>query len=72
MATKENKAMKLYMWLVDNYDELNISQYDFIIIDTHNDFGTATKNAVAVSDVIFSPIIPLDFSDAMSMKVKFE
>lgn len=72
MATKENKAMKLYMWIVDNYDELNIGDYDFIIIDTHNDFGTATKNAVAVSDVIFSPIIPLDFSDAVSMKVKLE
>ncbi|MGZ9788527.1 hypothetical protein [Staphylococcus pseudintermedius] len=31
-------------------------------MDTHNDFGTATKNAVAVSHLMISPIEPVDFS----------
>ena len=39
-------------------DNLNISQYDYIIIDTHPDFRTATRNAVAVSDKIISPDVP--------------
>lgn len=72
LATSEKKTMMLYMWLEDNFERYNIGQYDFIIIDTHNDLGTATKNAVAVSDVIFSPIVPNEFSDSISMEVKLD
>ncbi|HCZ1959838.1 TPA: ParA family protein [Staphylococcus aureus] len=72
IARSEKKTMMLYMWLEDNYDRLNIGQYDFIIIDTHNDFGTATKNAVAVSHLMLSPIEPVDFSATATVKQRLE
>ena len=53
-----NKNMRLYMWLNNNYDELKLDQYDYIIIDCHPDFSTATKNAIIVSHDIISPITP--------------
>jgi len=72
MATSDKKTMMLYMWLDDNHDALNLSQYDFVVIDTHNDFGTATKNAVACSHVIFSPVIPVAFSDSITMQTRLD
>lgn len=53
-----NKNMRLYMWLNNNYDSLDLSQYAYIIIDCHPDFSTATKNAIIVSHDIISPITP--------------
>lgn len=53
-----NKNMRLYMWLNNNFDRLNLNQYDYIIIDCHPDFSTATKNAIIVSHDIISPITP--------------
>lgn len=53
-----NKNMRLYMWLNNNFDSLNLNQYDYIIIDCHPDFSTATKNAIIVSHDIISPITP--------------
>lgn len=68
IVTSDKKTMMLYMWLADNYDALNLSQYDYVIIDTHNNFGTATKNAIAVSHLILSPVIPVAFSDSITMQ----
>ncbi|RVU71141.1 ParA family protein [Lactobacillus xujianguonis] len=53
-----NKNMRLYMWLNNNYDKVGIGDYDYIIIDCHPDFSTATKNAIIVSHDILSPITP--------------
>lgn len=72
MSTSEKKTMMLYMWLDDNFEALNLSQYDFVIIDTHNDFGTATKNAIACSHVILSPVIPVNFSDSITMQERLD
>lgn len=58
IENKTNKNMLLYMWLSDNYEKLHIDKYDYIIIDTHPDFATATKNAVIISNTILSPITP--------------
>lgn len=58
IENKTNKNMLLYMWLSDNYDRLNLSKYSYIILDTHPDFATATKNAVIISNSILSPITP--------------
>lgn len=58
MENISNKEMKLYMWLKNNYDRLNIDQYDFILIDTHPDFATITKNAIAISDFLITPLKP--------------
>lgn len=58
LENNSNKEMLLFMWLKNNFEQLNISNYDFILIDTHPDFGTITKNAVAISDYLISPITP--------------
>jgi len=58
IENKSNKNMLLYMWLSDNYEPLDLARFDFIIIDTHPDFSTATKNAIIVSDLIISPLTP--------------
>lgn len=58
IENKTNKNMLLYLWFADNYERVNLEQYDFIIIDTHPDFSTATKNALIVSNSIISPITP--------------
>ncbi len=31
---------------------------DYILIDTHPDFSTITKNAIAISNYLLSPITP--------------
>ena len=38
-------------WLAENQKELE-SKYDYIIIDTENDEGILTKNAIIVSDLV--------------------
>ncbi|MCH4986306.1 ParA family protein [Macrococcus sp. PK] len=58
IATQSNKDMLLYMWLEDHFDKLNLKEFDYIIIDTHPDFSTITKNAIAISHTVFSPITP--------------
>lgn len=58
LETKAYKDMLLYMWLEDNYVSKNLEQYKYIIIDCHPDFSTATRNAIIVSHVILSPVIP--------------
>lgn len=58
LENKSNKDMLLYMWLEDNYEPLNLAKFDFILIDCHPDFATATRNAIAISHSIISPIIP--------------
>ena len=59
VISQPNTDTKLLTWVTMNLkDNLNISQYDYIIIDTHPDFRTATRNAVAVSDKIISPDVP--------------
>lgn len=58
LENKANKDMLLYMWFNDNYESLNLGQYDYVIIDCHPDFSTATRNAIAVSHSIISPLTP--------------
>lgn len=58
LETKAYKDMLLYMWLEDNYSSKNLAKYDYVIIDCHPDFSTATRNAIIVSHAILSPVIP--------------
>ncbi|HGD2217677.1 TPA: ParA family protein [Streptococcus agalactiae] len=61
LENNDNKNMLLYMWLEDHYEKDNLDQFDFVLIDCHPDFSTATKNAIAVSHYIISPLIPSEF-----------
>lgn len=62
LETDSNQNMYLYDWLGDNLESKNLDQYDYVILDCRPDFGIATRNAIAVSHVLFSPIIPSDFA----------
>lgn len=60
IQNKANKELIFYMWLADNYDELKV--FDYILIDCHPDFSTITQNMIAVSDKVFSPLEPSEYS----------
>ena len=69
LVTKSNKELIFFMWLNDNYDKV-ISDYDYILIDCRPDFSTITKNMVAVSDFIISPVQAGEFSDTAKMNLE--
>lgn len=56
-----DKNKRLYKWFLDRKQALN-DNFDYCLIDCHPDFGTATRNAILVSDAIISPIIPGRYS----------
>ena len=58
LENNSNKEMMLFMWFKNNSDSLNLTDYDYILIDTHPDFSTITKNAIAISNYLLSPITP--------------
>ncbi|MBS0936366.1 ParA family protein [Lactiplantibacillus plantarum] len=58
LENNSNKEMMLFMWFKDNTELLGLDDYDYILIDTHPDFGTVTKNAIAISNYLLSPITP--------------
>ena len=62
LETKTFKDMLLYMWLDKNYDDIDADQYEYLVIDCRPDFSIATRNAVAISDMLLSPIIPSQYS----------
>lgn len=62
LETKTFKDMLLYMWLDKNYDVINADQYKYVFIDCRPDFSIATRNAVAISHMLISPIIPSQYS----------
>lgn len=48
---RENFRLLLFMWIADNNELLN-KNYDYIIIDTHNDDSIVTSNFLAVADMV--------------------
>ena len=62
LETNPNQNMFLYDWLGENLEAKNLAQYDYVILDCRPDFGIATRNAIAVSHALFSPITPSDFA----------
>lgn len=62
LETNPNQNMFLYDWLGQNLEKHNLDQYDYVILDCRPDFGIATRNAIAVSHTLFSPITPSDFA----------
>ena len=61
LENSDKKNMLLYLWLEDNYEKKKLDQFDYILIDCRPDFATATKNAVAVSHAVISPLTPSEF-----------
>lgn len=50
LRRKQNNCLIMFMWIADNMEVL--SDYDYIIIDTHNDSSLVTSNFIAVADVV--------------------
>jgi len=59
LQSKNNKNFMMMMWLQDHLKE--IQDYDYILIDTHPEFGTLTKNMIAVSDYVVVPLEPSEY-----------
>lgn len=53
---EHGKYYILIKWMLNNKEWL--SDYDYLLIDTHNDFDLFTKNAIAISDVVLAPDKP--------------
>lgn len=50
LKSRQNNCMLFFMWIADNVDRLN--EYDYILIDTHNDTSLVTYNFLAVADIV--------------------
>ena len=48
-----------------------IQGYDFVLIDTHPEFGLLTKNMIAVSDVVIVPLEPSEYG-FQQLKTQFD
>ena len=74
LENNSNKEMLLFLWLKNNFEKLNIGSYDYILIDTHPDFSTITKNAVAISNYLVSPITPSEhgYSAKFDLEARLE
>ncbi|MEJ6348831.1 MULTISPECIES: ParA family protein [Holzapfeliella] len=59
LATRNNQNLLFMMWLQDNVEQ--IQDFDYILIDCHPDFMTITKNMIAVSHYVISPLEPSEF-----------
>ncbi|WP_370569679.1 ParA family protein [Sporosarcina sp. BP05] len=50
LKSKQNNCMLLFMWIADNFQK--VQEYDYVIIDTHNDTSLVTSNFLAVADIV--------------------
>lgn len=64
LQSKNNKNFMMYMWMQDHAKDL--AQFDYILIDTHPEFGTLTKNMIAVSDYVIVPLEPSEYGFTQS------
>lgn len=52
-----HKCLFMYYWISCNYEEL-AKNYDYILIDTHNDTSLITRDFIAVSDIVVAVTDP--------------
>lgn len=50
LRKRQNNCLIIFMWIADNIEML--SNYDYIIIDTHNDSSLVTSNFIAAADLV--------------------
>lgn len=70
LTGEEGTSFILIKWLIQHQKKL--SKYDYIIIDTHNDFDIFTKNAIAISDVILAPLDPSEQNNSITTRMEYE
>ena len=67
IATASSKYMEFVIWVFNNKEYLD-ENYDFIVIDTHNDTSRVTFNLISACHLIVSPATP----DGDSFKAIYE
>lgn len=70
LNNEEMPALTLHFWMQDFADELGLNDYDYIIFDTHPDFGIINQNVVATCDAVISPLEPTVFGWAGKTRVE--
>lgn len=70
LTSEEGTSFILMKWLMNHTDK--ISNYDYIVIDTHNDFDIFTKNAIAISDVVLAPLDPSEKNESITTRMEYE
>lgn len=56
LRKRQNNCLILFMWISDNLKI--ISNYDYIIIDTHNDSSLVTSNFISIADSVIGVAEP--------------
>ncbi|MCD8845199.1 ParA family protein [Staphylococcus gallinarum] len=72
LSNEHGKYFILMKWMLENKEWL--SKYDYLLIDTHNDFDVFAKNAITISDVVLAPDKPSptrEYSE-VDMEYRFE
>lgn len=67
---KNGREMLLYWYMADHATGYNWDQYDYILMDTHPDFGVINQNVTVTSNIIVSPLEPSKYG--VSAKEKIE
>lgn len=67
---RRRREYALGKWIAKNYDKLS-STYDYIIIDTENDEGILTTNALIVSDIFLGVAEPSKDAVEALIKLKY-
>lgn len=63
-------ALVLNYWFDDHGSEINLDQYDYILFDTHPDFGIINRNVVVAADAVISPLEPNIFGWAAKARIQ--
>ncbi|HFU4370203.1 TPA: MinD/ParA family protein, partial [Streptococcus suis] len=50
LRKRQNNCLIMFMWIADNIE--NLTNYDYIVIDTHNDSSLVTSNFIASADLV--------------------
>ncbi len=68
LISRRQREIILARWVAKNYEWLS-REYDYILIDTENDEGILTQNALIASDIVISVAMPGedDFEAALNL-----
>src|SRR5699024_8678869 len=70
LLTHQNINYIMLGWFALNKEMLR--QYDYIFIDTHNDFNVFTKIAISISHLVLSPLDPVLHYEKAQLKMNHE
>ncbi|MCT1178637.1 ParA family protein [Pediococcus pentosaceus] len=60
LVGRANASFIMMMWMQEHVEDLK--NFDYVLIDTHPDFLTVTRNMIAISHYVINPLDPGEFS----------